>query len=189
MIRLVNNELHYYRGEGERPDIIIMTGDYQGMTPDGQYELSYHAIQVCKDLGVSRIYTLGGYGVGKIVEKPRVLGAVTDIISCEEMTKHGVIFSKGEPGSGIVGASGLMLGIGQDGRHRGGLPDGRDLRLLRRPQGSGGGAQGADVPACTSSSTFSALTDKAEQIDLIANKLKEAETPDVPKREDLGYIG
>jgi proteasome assembly chaperone (PAC2) family protein len=34
-----------------------------------------------------------------------------------------------------------------------------------------------------------ALTEKAEQIDLIANKLKEAETPEVPKREDLGYIG
>jgi len=188
VIRLVNNELHYYRGEGDRPDIIIMTGDYQGMTPDGQYELSYHAIKVCKDLGVSRIYTLGGYGVGKIVEKPRVLGAVTEISICEEMTKHGVIFSKGEPGSGIVGASGLMLGLGK----MEGIPA---ICLMGETSGYFVDPKGAEAVLRVLMSLMhieldlTALTDKAEQIDLIASKLKEAETPDVPKREDLGYIG
>ena len=188
VIRLVNNELHYYRGEGDRPDIIIMTGDYQGMTPDGQYELSHHAIETAKDLGVSRIYTLGGYGVGKMVEKPRVLGAVTDIELAEEMTKHGVIFSKGEPGSGIVGASGLMLGLGK-------IAGIEAVCLMGETSGYFVDPKGAEAVLKVLMSLLNieidltALTDKAEQIDLIANKLKEAEIAEPPKREDLGYIG
>jgi hypothetical protein len=188
VIRLVNNELHYYRGEGDRPDIIVLTGDYQGMTPDGQFELSNHAIQVCKDLGVSRIYTLGGYGVGRIVEAPRVLGAVTDIKLCEEMAKHGVVFSKGEPGSGIVGASGLMLGLGK-------MEGMEAVCLMGETSGYFVDPKGAEAVLKVLMSLLhididlKALTEKAEQIDLIANKLKEAETAEVPKREDLGYIG
>jgi len=188
VIRLVNNELHYYRGEGDRPDIIVLTGDYQGMTPDGQFELSNHAIQVCKDLGVSRIYTLGGYGVGRIVEAPRVLGAVTDIKLCEEMAKHGVVFSKGEPGSGIVGASGLMLGLGK-------MEGMEAVCLMGETSGYFVDPKGAEAVLKVLMSllhidiNLQALTEKAEQIDLIANKLKEAETVEVPKREDLGYIG
>jgi len=188
VIRLVNNELHYYRGEGDRPDIIVLTGDYQGMTPDGQFELSNHAIQVCKDLGVSRIYTLGGYGVGRIVEAPRVLGAVTDIKLCEEMAKHGVVFSKGEPGSGIVGASGLMLGLGK-------MEGMEAVCLMGETSGYFVDPKGAEAVLKVLMSLLhididlQALTEKAEQIDLIANKLKETETVEVPKREDLGYIG
>ncbi|MBN1109527.1 MAG: proteasome assembly chaperone family protein [Methanomassiliicoccales archaeon] len=188
VIRLVNNELHYYRGEGERPDIIVMTGDYQGMTPDGQYELSYHAVQVCKDLGVSRIYTLGGYGVGKMVDVPRVLGAVSDIDLCEELGKHGVVFSKGEPGSGIVGASGLMLGLGK-------MEGIEAVCLMGETSGYFVDPKGAEAVLKVLMSLLhieldlKALTEKAEQIDLIASKLKEAEVSETPKREDLGYIG
>ncbi|MCX6650580.1 MAG: proteasome assembly chaperone family protein [Methanomassiliicoccales archaeon] len=188
VIRLVNNELHYYRGEGDRPDIIVLTGDYQGMTPDGQYELSSHAIQVCKELGVSRIYTLGGYGIGRIVEAPRVLGAVTDIKLCEEMVKHGVVFSKGEPGSGIVGASGLMLGLGK-------MEGLEAVCLMGETSGYFVDPKGAEAVLKVLMSLLhididlKALTEKAEQIDLITNKLKEAETAEAPKREDLGYIG
>jgi proteasome assembly chaperone (PAC2) family protein len=36
---------------------------------------------------------------------------------------------------------------------------------------------------------FSALQDKAQQIDVITSKLKEAEEPQEKRREDLGYIG
>jgi proteasome assembly chaperone (PAC2) family protein len=36
---------------------------------------------------------------------------------------------------------------------------------------------------------FKELENKAEQIDMITSKLKEIETPQEPRREDLGYIG
>ncbi|MEM2979035.1 MAG: proteasome assembly chaperone family protein, partial [Methanomassiliicoccales archaeon] len=113
LIRLVGNELYYSKGNSARPDLIILVGDYQGLTPEGQYELSDHILRIAKKYGVKKIFTLGGYGVGKMVEKPRVLGAATDKELVEEMKKYGVVFAKGEPGSGIVGASGLLLGLGK----------------------------------------------------------------------------
>src|SRR5207253_74048 len=64
-------------------------------------------------LGVRRIFTLGGYGMGRMVTKPRVLGAATGADLVKEMEKYGVVFSRGEPGAGIVGASGLLLGLGR----------------------------------------------------------------------------
>src|SRR5256885_4099693 len=37
-VKLVNNEMHFVkRGPGR--DLVLLTGDYQGLTPEGQYEL------------------------------------------------------------------------------------------------------------------------------------------------------
>src|SRR4030042_54623 len=78
IIRLVSNDIYYVKRTDSEHDIVIMTGDYQGLTPDGQYELSDKTLKIIKELGVRRVYTLGGYGLGKIIETPRVLGAATD---------------------------------------------------------------------------------------------------------------
>src|SRR5208282_154511 len=50
---------------------------------------------------------------GKVIETPRVLGAATSIARVEAMKKFGVVFSRNDPGGGLIGASGLFLGIGQ----------------------------------------------------------------------------
>lgn len=187
-IKLVNNEMFYVKREGFPNDLIIMVGDYQGLTPDGQYELSDRTLKILKELGVSRIYTLGGYGLGRMIEKPRVLGAATDDELVEEMKKNGVTFSKGEPGSGIVGASGLLLGLGV-------LYDMRAVCLMGETSGYFVDPKGAqavlEVLARILGVTidFKELEAKAQQIDAITQRLKEAEPPAEPRREDLGYIG
>jgi uncharacterized protein (TIGR00162 family) len=62
-VKLVNNEMHFVkRGAGK--DLVLLTGDYQGLTPEGQYELSDFILRELKKLGVRRIFTLGGYGIG-----------------------------------------------------------------------------------------------------------------------------
>jgi len=187
-IRLVSNELYYIKRSGDLPDLVILIGDYQGLTPEGQYELSYHMLQVSKRLGVKRIYTLGGYGIGRLVENPRVLGAATDASLVEEMKEKGVVFSKGEPGSGIVGASGLLLGLGKTQGFEAVCLMGETSGYFVDPKGAEG------VLKILSSILnvevdFSALRDKAEQIDALASKIKEIEAPQEPKKEDLGYIG
>jgi uncharacterized protein (TIGR00162 family) len=188
IIRLVCNSLYYSKGNGERPDLLFLTGDYQGLTPEGQYELSDHVLQLAKSMGVKTIYTLGGYGVGKMVEKPRVLGAATDLETAEEMKKMGVIFSKGEPGSGIVGASGLLLGLGK-------IEGVRAVCLMGETSGYFVDPKGAEAVLRILANIlnvevdFKELENKAEQIDMITSKLKEIETPQEPRREDLGYIG
>jgi uncharacterized protein (TIGR00162 family) len=188
VIRLVSNDLYYVRGEGERPDLIILVGDYQGLTPEGQYELSDFMLKVAVDNKVRRVYTLGGYGIGRMVDNPRVLGAATSVQLVEEMKENGVVFSKGEPGSGIVGASGLLLGLGK-------IRGVEAVCLMGETSGYFVDPKGAEAVLRILSTLlkvevdFSALQDKAQQIDVITSKLKEAEEPQEKRREDLGYIG
>lgn len=188
VIKLVNNELFYSKGEDGRPDLILLIGDYQGLTPEGQYELSDHVLEIAKQFGVKMIFTLGGYGIGKIVEEPRVLGAATDEELVEQMKEKGVVFSRGEPGSGIVGASGLLLGLGK-------VYGLKAVCLMGETSGYFVDPKGAEVVLKVLAEIlkveidFSDLEDKAEQIDIITSKLKEIEAPQEPKREDLGYIG
>lgn len=187
IIRLVSNELYYVKRE-DNPDLIILIGDYQGLTPEGQYDLSDHILQLIKEYDVKRIYTLGGYGVGRMIETPRVLGAATHAALVEEMKEKGVVFSKGEPGSGIVGASGLLLGLGKVMGFEAVCLMGETSGYFVDPKGAEAvlkvlsGILGVSVD-------YSALRNKAEEIDKLASKLKEIEAPVEPKREDLGYIG
>jgi len=187
-IRLVSNEFYYVMRPKMKNDLVIMTGDYQGLTPEGQYALADRTLQIIKELGVNRIYTLGGYGLGKMIEKPRVLGAASDLELVDEMKTNGVTFSKGEPGSGIVGASGLLLGLGN-------LYGMRSACLMGETSGYFVDPKGAQAVLEVLAKIlevkidFSELEQKAQQIDAITSKLKEVEAPVEPKREDLGYIG
>ncbi len=107
-VRLVNNEFYHVKINGR--DIIILTGDFQGITPDSQYKLSDKIIDVAQRFNVKTIYTLSGLGTGDIVKIPKVFGAATSEKLIEKLKGYGVIF-KG--GGGIFGASGLILGLGK----------------------------------------------------------------------------
>jgi uncharacterized protein (TIGR00162 family) len=189
-IKLVRNELYYYKRKGGKgPDLVILVGDYQGLTPEGQYELAYSIIDLCDKLGVKRIYTLGGFGVGKMVDEPRVLGAATTLEIVEEMKQAGVIFSRGEPGSGIVGASGLLLGLGHNkgigavclmGETSGYFIDPNAARKLLLIL-----AKLLDIEV-----DLGKLEEKADQIERITTKLKDMERLEKEGQfDDLNYIG
>jgi len=188
LIKLVNHELYYYKTkEKGAKDLIVLIGDYQGLTPEGQYELSDHILRTIKDYAVKNIYTLGGYGMGKMVTKPRVFGAATSKELIEEMKKFGVVFASGEPGTGIVGASGLLLGLGQ-------LYKMHSVCLMGETSGYFVDPKSAQAVLEVLSKVlnikidFTKLENKAKQIDAITQKLKDYEgAPD--EKEDLGYIG
>ena len=188
VVKLVNNEMFYVKRPEATNDLVVLIGDYQGLTPDGQYELSDRVLALAEELGVKMMFTLGGYGLGKLVEKPRVLGAVTDEDLIEDMKSHGVTFSKGEPGSGIVGASGLLLGLGK-------IHGLRSVCLMGETSGYFVDPKAAQVVLEVLSKVldfkldFTDLEDKAEQIDALTSKLKESEPQPEPRKEDLGYIG
>jgi len=188
LIKLVNNEFHYVKRNGGR-DLVILVGDYQGLTPEGQYELSDRVLKEITELGVKQAYTLGGYGMGRMVTKPRVLGAATDPELVKEMEKHGVVFSRGEPGAGIVGASGLVLGLGK-------LYGLRSVCLMGETSGYFVDPKSAQAVLQVLTKvlgveiSFEQLESKAKQIDQITSKLREGEgQPEAPSKEDLGYIG
>src|SRR3989475_3214407 len=107
-VKLVNNEMHYVK-RNNGTDLILLTGDYQGLTPEGQYELSDFILKELKNLGVRRVFTLGGDGMGRTGTQPPGLGGASGPALVNDVGKDGVGFSRGEPGGGVVGASGLLL--------------------------------------------------------------------------------
>ncbi|MCK5258970.1 MAG: proteasome assembly chaperone family protein, partial [Thermoplasmatales archaeon] len=113
-IELVKNEFYYWKAKKkDQRDLVLLTGDYQGLSSHGQYELVEKILDIVEELGVKEMYTLGGYGLGQDIEKPKVLCATTDVHLVKKMKKYGAVFKKNEPGGGIVGASGLILGLGK----------------------------------------------------------------------------
>ncbi|MDI6917472.1 MAG: proteasome assembly chaperone family protein [Thermoplasmatales archaeon] len=185
VIKQVNNELYYLK----KPESIILAGDYQGLTPEGQYELADVVLSIAEKFAVKKIFTLGGYGLGRMIKRHRVLGAATNEELVKEMKKYGVVFPKGEPGSGIIGASGLLLGMGMLRGMDGVCLMGETSGYFVDPK-----AARAVLEILTRilgiKIDFSKLDEKAAAIERIALRMKEMEKQEIKrKREDLGYIG
>lgn len=187
VITLACNELYYARDVNGR-DVVFLLGDYQGTTPEGQYLICEDLVKdVFLKMDVSRIYTLGGYGTGKIVKDARVLGAISDISLKSELESHGVVFAKGEPAAGIVGASALLIAFGKMygipsacimGETSGYFIDHRSGIAILKVLES---ILGLDLDK-------SELMEKCQQIDELTAKVKEMEE-NQQKPSDLGYIG
>jgi len=189
-VRLVNNEAYYKASEREgMPDLVVLIGDYQGLTADGQYALADAILDVAEKLGVKQVFTLGGYGTGKIQEKPRVLGACTSLKLVKEMKKHGVVFRRNEPGGGIVGASGLLLGMGMLRGMQGVCLMGETSGYLVDPK-SAQSVLEILGKVLNIQVDFHELQARAEQMDKLAQQLRDLErVAENPSDEDLRYIG
>jgi hypothetical protein len=111
-LRMLKNKVYAWKNPRKGGnDILILVGDIQAVTPEAQYEVCNVILDYFEKMKGKRIYTLGGYGVGKIVEDPRVLGSATHKEVVEELRKYGVVF--GEANGSIIGAAGLLLGLGK----------------------------------------------------------------------------
>jgi uncharacterized protein (TIGR00162 family) len=197
IIRLVSNDLYYWKAPAAaQRDVLVLGGDYQGISPEGQYEITERVLQYCSTLGVREVFTLAGFAQGKVVETPRVLGAATDTAHVELMKKFGVVFSRNDPGGGLIGASGLFLGLGRTFGMEGVCLMGETSGYFVDPR-SAEAVLKVLAQVLHLDLDFTALEAKAQEIDRIATKIHEAEqrgsegpTPGpAPSREDVGYIG
>jgi len=109
---LVKNEIYAWKNDKGDNDLLFLAGDFQSVSSEGHYELTNAYLDIAEEYKVKRIYTIGGYGVGYILEKPSIICAVNNESLLEELRKYNVEFKEEEPGGGIVGAAGLMLGLG-----------------------------------------------------------------------------
>ncbi len=106
-VKLVNMEFYYWKNK--KRDIVILVGDFQGITPDSQYQISEKILDFIQQFDLKRIFTLGGLGTGSITKNPQVFGAATSKNLVDELKKYGVVFREG---GAIFGASGILLGLG-----------------------------------------------------------------------------
>ncbi|MFH0832645.1 MAG: proteasome assembly chaperone family protein [Candidatus Aenigmatarchaeota archaeon] len=106
---LLKCEFYYYKG---KRDIIVLSGDTQSISPEGHYEICESILEFANKLGVKEIITLGGFA-SQETDDPKVIGAVNDRELLKKYSKFGVYFGKEHLVGTIVGASGLLIGIGK----------------------------------------------------------------------------
>ena len=188
-IELVNNEFYYWKAKNKKQrDLILLTGDYQGLSSQGQYELVEKILDIIEEFGVKEMFTLGGYGLGHEIRDPKVLCATTEKNLVKTMKKYGAIFKKNEPGGGIVGASGLLLGLGKLRGIQGTCFMGETPGYLVDPK-SAKAVLKILMKITNVDINLSALEKKAKEIEHIAHQLKEMESLSKEKPEELKYIG
>lgn len=113
VLRLPRNEIFFLPKSENAGPFLLLAGDCQSVTPEGHYSLAEAYLKVFELLGVRRIYTLGGYGVGRMVENPRVLSALSSSRLRPEVENAGAVINPEEPVGGIIGAVGLLITLGR----------------------------------------------------------------------------
>jgi uncharacterized protein (TIGR00162 family) len=184
IIELANNQL-WYAKDINGQDIIFLRGDCQGSTQEGQFELCREIMDILMEHGVSEIVTLGGYGTGMMVDSPKIFGAVSCLKIKKEYGGYGVEFPPGDPTAGIIGASGVFVGLGK-------IYDIPSICLMGETSGyfidhkSAMGLVNVLMKKLGVELDLKELQDKSEQIDELTAKVKEIEGR---HRPDLGYFG
>jgi uncharacterized protein (TIGR00162 family) len=185
---LVCAEFHAVETDGR--DLLVLTGDHQAGSNAGHYHLTEAFLDVAADLGTDRLFALGGVPTGELVEEYHVLGAVTDAEIKATLESVDVEFREDEPAGGIVGVSGLLLGLGSRrgldaaclmGETSGYLVDPKSARAVLEVLES---VLGFDLD-------YGSLENRAEEMEEVVGKIQEMQnqSAQVPTDDDLRYIG
>jgi len=113
-VHMLKNEFYYLKAKNKNQrDLVILIGDSQSIDPEGHYEIVNEILTFVKKLGVKEMITLAGFGIGELKENPKVIGAVSDVELIKKYKKFNIDFDAGSKIGTIVGASGLLLGLGK----------------------------------------------------------------------------
>lgn len=110
LIEHMKNEFYYIKDLGEdKQDVILLTGNTQGSDFEGQISITKVLIEYFEDLNASKIITLGGLGVGDLVDKSRVFVAANNLEMIDQALQIENTQIRKDEGGAIIGASGLLL--------------------------------------------------------------------------------
>jgi len=109
-LRLLKNDFYHASSNGK--DLIIVVGDVQAVSPEGHHKVVDKILDVAEQFGVKQIFTLGGFATGRYSRaKPKIVGVASQPELIEKYKGHGFTVEKG--GGPIIGASGLLIGMGK----------------------------------------------------------------------------
>ncbi|SDZ86648.1 hypothetical protein SAMN04488065_0876 [Haloplanus vescus] len=185
---LVCAEFHAVETDGR--DLLVLTGDHQAGSNAGHYHLTESFLDIAESFGVESVFALGGVPTGELIEEYHVLGAVTDADLKADLEAEDVEFREDEPAGGIVGVSGLLLGLGGRrgldatclmGETSGYLVDPKSARAVLEVLEE---VIGFDL-------NYESLEDRAEEMEEVVGKIQEMQNQgnQMPTDDDLRYIG
>ena len=107
-IRLLRGDFYFWKNPLEETDLILLIGDSQAQTIEGQYEVADCILDFAEKTGSKKIITLGGYRK-EVEETPKVVA-----VSGNQKLLNGALQAGAVPssaGTPIVGTAGLILGL------------------------------------------------------------------------------
>jgi uncharacterized protein (TIGR00162 family) len=185
---LAGAEFYAIQPEGGR-DLLVLTGDHQAQDSEGHYGLTETFLDVADDYGVERVFAIGGVPTGELIEEYSVLGAGTTDEVVDDLTDVGVEFREDEPAGGIVGVSGLLLGLGERRGFEAACLMGETSGYLVDPK-SAQAVLEVLQEVVDFDVDYASLEERADEMEEVVRKIQEMEqgTP-APSDEDLRYIG
>ena len=100
-------EIYLYKGKSK--DLLLVTSEAQPISDYGQYECCNLLMNFCEEFGISEVITIGGYGIGRQVNEPKVYGIVTSADLVKYYRKCGIVFQKENTIGTVIGMNGLLL--------------------------------------------------------------------------------
>ncbi|ELZ52580.1 MULTISPECIES: proteasome assembly chaperone family protein [Halorubrum] len=178
----------FHAVETDGADLLVLTGDHQAGSNAGHYRLTSTFLDVAEEFGSERAFALGGVPTGELVEEYTVLGSVSDAALVDELADAGVEFRADEPAGGIVGVSGLVLGLGGRRGFDAACLMGETSGYLVDPKSARAVLETLEA-VLDFSVDYESLEDRAEEMEEVVGKIQEMqEGPAVPD-DDLRYIG
>ncbi|MGQ4554522.1 proteasome assembly chaperone family protein [Halobellus sp. GM3] len=174
---------------GER-DLLVLTGDHQAQSHSGHYHITDAFLDVAATYDVDDVYALGGVPTGELVDEPDVLGAVSHADGVDALEDAGVEFREGEPAGGIVGVSGLLLGLGGRRGFSAACLMGETSGYLVDPSSAQAVLEVLES-VVDFEVDYDSLEERAEEMKEVAEKIQEMQSQQqgMPTDDDLRYIG
>jgi hypothetical protein len=192
-VRLLRGEFYFWKNEKGENDLILLTGDSQAQTIEGQYEVSDRILDFAEKHGVKTMFTMGGFR-REAKEASKVMAVSNNPKLLRKASKAGAIASSA--GNPIVGTAGLLLGLAKFrnidalcllGETRGYMPDPKAaksvLDVLQRALDIQFDLSGLDKEIEKSKEIMEKMQKIEEQRETYARKMRKAE------EERITYIG
>ncbi len=107
-VRLLRGDFYFWKNETGENDLILLTGDHQAQTIEGQYDVASCILDFAEKHGVKTAITIGGYRK-EAEETPKVVAVSTNPNLLERAFRAEAVASPA--GNPIVGTAGLLLGL------------------------------------------------------------------------------
>ncbi|ADD06064.1 PAC2 family protein [Natrialba magadii ATCC 43099] len=175
----------------EGRDLLLLTGDHQAQTNDGHYVLTSAFLDIAEEFGASEAFALGGIPTGELIDEYAVVGAMTAESMRENLEESGVEFREDEPAGGIVGVSGLLLGLGARREFEVACLMGETSGYLVDPKSARAVLEVLEE-VLEIDLDYETLDERAGEMEDVIGKIQEMEQQqqmDVPTDDDLRYIG
>ena len=178
----------FHAVETDGADLLVLTGDHQAGSNAGHYRLTSTFLDIAEEFGATRAFALGGVPTGELVEEYTVLGAVSDGDLTDDLKDADVEFRPDEPAGGIVGVSGLVLGLGGRRGFEAACLMGETSGYLVDPKSARAVLEVLQT-VLDFSVDYESLEDRADEMEEVVGKIREMQDGPAVPDDDLRYIG